>query len=144
VRHAAGESAPEPFNVAVNAVGIFQFPGTNRAVALNQNGSVNGPDNPEARGNVIVVFLTGQGPISPPVPTGRAAAADPLSSASLRATANIGRAAADVKFLGLTPGFVGLAQANIEVPAGAAAGSEVVMFISVDGQAGNTATVSIR
>jgi uncharacterized protein (TIGR03437 family) len=144
VRHAAGESAAETFNVATAAVGIFQFPATNRAVVLNQDGTVNGPDNPEARGRIMVVFLTGQGPLSPPVPTGQAAPSSPLSFASLRATANIGRAAADVKFLGLTPGFVGLAQANIEVPATAATGNEVVMFVSVDGQAGNTATVSIR
>ena len=144
VRHAAGESAPETFNVATAAVGIFQFPATNRAVVLNQDGTVNAPDNPESRGRIIVVFLTGQGPLSPTVPTGQAAPSSPLSLASLRATANIGRAAADVKFLGLTPGFVGLAQANIEVPAAAATGNEVVMFVSVDGQAGNTATVSIR
>ncbi len=144
VRTPAGESAAQTFNVDAKAVGIFQFPGTNRAVALNQDGSVNGPENPESRGNILVVFLTGQGPVSPPVATGRAAPAAPLSFASLSATASIGRAAADVKFLGLTPGFVGLAQANIEIPAGAATGTDVVVFISVDGQAGNTATVSIR
>jgi uncharacterized protein (TIGR03437 family) len=125
-------------------VGIFQSPHTNRAVALNQNGSVNSPDNPEARGNILVVFLTGQGAVNPPQATGQAAPASPLSVASLRASASIGRVNAEVKFLGLTPGFVGLAQANIEIPASAPTGLEVVMFVSVDGQAGNTATVAIR
>jgi uncharacterized protein (TIGR03437 family) len=144
VRSPSGESASESFNVAPSAVGIFQFPNTNRAVALNQNGSVNSPENPEARGNILVVFLTGQGSVNPPVPTGQAAPASPLSVASLRASASIGRVNAEVKFLGLTPGFVGLAQANIEIPASAPTGSEVVMFVSIDGQAGNTATVSIR
>jgi uncharacterized protein (TIGR03437 family) len=144
VRTASGESAPETFNVASSAVGIFQSPHTNRAVALNQNGSVNSPDNPEARGNILVVFLTGQGAVNPPLATGQAAPASPLSVASLRASASIGRVNAEVKFLGLTPGFVGLAQANIEIPASAPTGLEVVMFVSVDGQAGNTATVAIR
>jgi len=144
VTNPAGESAAEAFNVAASAVGIFQLPGTNRAIALNQNGTINSPDNPESRGNVLVVFLTGQGTVSPAVPTGQAAPLTQLTRAALPASANIGRAAAEVVFLGLTPGFVGLAQANLQVPAGAQTGNEVVMFISVDGQAGNTATVSIR
>jgi len=144
VTSSGGESTQETFNVASSAVGIFQFPGSNRAVALNQDGSVNGADNPEARGRVIVVFLTGQGPVNPPVATGEAASGTQLSRAVLAASATVGRLPANLSFLGLTPGFVGLAQANVEIPANAPQGSEVVIFLTVDGRAGNTATVSIR
>jgi len=139
-----GSSAAESFNVAQTAPGVFQFSGTNRAVVLNQDGSVNTPDNPEARGRIIVAFLTGQGPVSPRVPSGQAAAADPLSRATQAASARIGGAAAQVVFLGLTPSFVGLCQANIEVPMSSTTGTEVPMFITVGGQSSNTATVSIR
>jgi uncharacterized protein (TIGR03437 family) len=144
VANAAGTSGPETFHVASSNVGIFQYPESNAAVALNQDGSLNGPNNPEARGNVIVVFLTGQGPVSPPVPTGQAAPLDPLSRATLSFGANIGGVAAPVQFLGLTPGFVGLAQANIQIPASVTPGNSVVMYVIVDGQAGNTATISVK
>ena len=49
----------------------FEYAGTTRAIVANQDGSLNGPANPEARGNVIVAYLTGQGAVNPPVPTGQ-------------------------------------------------------------------------
>lgn len=144
VSTASGASSPAAFNVTSSAVGLFQFPGTNRAIALNQDGSLNSAGNPEMRGNTIVAFLTGQGPVSPPVATGAAAPADPLSQVPGPFTATVGGVPAAVQFLGLTPGFVGLAQANIQIPPGAPVGDQIGMFLSVNGQAGNTATISIR
>ncbi len=144
----SGSSSGETFNVANAAIGLFQYPNTNRAIVQNQDFSLNSADNPAARGTVIVAYLTGQGAVNPGVPTGQAAPLDPLSRSTGRPGASIGtgagRVAANVAFLGLTPGFVGLAQANIEIPGNAPTGNEVVMFVSVDGQAGNTAMVSIK
>ncbi|MBI3696813.1 MAG: hypothetical protein HY238_18500 [Acidobacteria bacterium] len=144
VTSSAGDSRSETFNVASSAIGIFPFPSSNRAIALNQDGSVNGPENPEGRGRVIVVFLTGQGPVTPPVPTGRAAPLDTLSPAALPGAATIGGSTAPVMFLGLTPGFVGLAQANIQIPSDITPGAQVAMSITVGGQAGNTTTISVK
>jgi uncharacterized protein (TIGR03437 family) len=144
VTTSSGDSQSATFNVASSAVGIFQFSGSNRAIALNQNGSLNGPDNPEQRGNVVVLFLTGQGPVTPPVPTGRAAPSDTLSPASLPVAATIGGSTATVLFLGLTPGLVGLAQANIQIPADVTPGNNVAVAITVGGQAGNTVTISVK
>jgi uncharacterized protein (TIGR03437 family) len=144
VTNASGTSQSATFNVASSAVGIFLYPNSTRAIALNQDGSVNGPDNPEARGRVVVVFLTGQGPVDNAVPTGQAAPLSPLSRATLSNAATIGGSAATVLFLGLTPTYVGLAQANIEVPSGITPGNQVPIVISVNGQAGNTATISVK
>ena len=91
-----------------------------------------------------MVFLTGQGPISPPVPTGEAASSKTLSRAALPFAANIGGTPSTVHFLGLVPGFVGLSQANIQIPTTVTPGPEVVIFLTVGGQASNTATIAVR
>ncbi|MBI3667685.1 MAG: hypothetical protein HY236_15895 [Acidobacteria bacterium] len=146
VTTSAGDSQSETFNVASSAVGIFfsRIFGSNRGAVLNQDGSVNGPGNAEARGRVVVVFLTGQGPVTPAVPTGQAAPVNPHSPATLPNAASIGGSTAPVQFLGLAPGWVGLAQANIQIPSGVTPGDQVALSISVNGQAGNTVTISVK
>ncbi|HXB69640.1 MAG TPA: SBBP repeat-containing protein [Candidatus Acidoferrales bacterium] len=94
---------------------LFQLsPG--RAVAQNQDYSINAAGTPAKPGTYIVVYLTGQGALDHPVPTGVAAPLDPLSRALGEVTATIGGVPATVAFCGLAPGFVGLAQANVLVP----------------------------
>ncbi|HEV2690962.1 MAG TPA: hypothetical protein VGV35_20540 [Bryobacteraceae bacterium] len=129
-----------PFSVAAAGCGIFQYVGGSRGIVLNQDGTLNSPANPEVRGNVVVAFLTGQGAVSPAVPTGQVAPATSLSTAVQNFTATIGGAAAAIQFLGLTPGFIGLAQANILVPTNATTGDAVNLAIS----ASNTVTISVR
>ncbi|MFO0367309.1 MAG: hypothetical protein ACK55F_21825, partial [Acidobacteriota bacterium] len=58
--------------------------------------------------------------------------------------ATIGGRPANVLFLGLTPGFVGLAQANLEIPADSPAGAAVELTLSLNGQPANAATISIE
>jgi uncharacterized protein (TIGR03437 family) len=57
----------------VGIPGIFRLrPGVSpQAAALNQDGSVNGPDNPAPRGSVVSLWGTGFGPIDPECATGR-------------------------------------------------------------------------
>jgi adhesin/invasin len=144
VTNSLGTSDPVPFKVAPAAVGIFEYSGSNRAIAMNQDGSFNSPDNPELRGRVVVLYLTGQGPVSPPVPTSQAAPGDVLSAATLPKSASIGGADATIQFLGLAPGFIGLAQANVSIPADAPAGDVVPLIITVGGQPSNSVTISVR
>jgi uncharacterized protein (TIGR03437 family) len=59
-------SAPEPFTVAAAAPGILVY-GQGRAVALNQDYSLNGSGKPALAGSVITVYMTGQGPVTVPV-----------------------------------------------------------------------------
>jgi|GEM_PF-773497 len=127
--------------VAATAPGIFLYPGTDRAVALHQNYRLNSAENPAAPGSVVLLYLTGQGPTENPVPAGEAARADPLSPITLPAGASVGGQPAVVQFLGLAPGMVGVAQANIYVPALAPGPHAVV--ITVGGAASNAATIFV-
>jgi uncharacterized protein (TIGR03437 family) len=113
-----GNSLPFGFIVSNAAPGIFQD-STNHAIAQNAgaNYTVNTTKNPAAVGSFVVVYLTGQGAVDNPVADGTATPGAPLASAKATPTATIGGVDATVQFLGLTPGFVGLAQANIQIPA---------------------------
>ena len=143
VTTAAGASAAQALNVGATAVGVFQYDGT-RGIVTNQDGSLNGPGNPEVRGNIVVAYLTGQGVVNPPVATGAAASATVLSYSAAPAAALIGGVSAPVLFLGLAPTLIGVAQANIQIPSAAPVGSEVVLVITSGGQASNTTTISIK
>lgn len=96
--------------------GIFESSG-NHAVVQNPDYPVNSPSNPAHVGDVVIAYLTGGGSVSPAVPTGVAPPLSPLSSVSAPYTFTIGGIQSKVYFFGLTPGFPGLYQANLEVPA---------------------------
>ena len=115
-----------------------------RAIAQNQDLSLNTPDNPAVRGQALILYLTGLGAVFPPVLTGAAApAAEPLARAELEATAMVGDEQAEVLFLGLTPNFVGLGQANILIPADAPIGPDVPIVVTINGQPSNPAAIAI-
>ena len=76
--------------------------------------------------------MTGIGDVSSPPPTGASAKASPLSSANLLPALTVGGAPAQVFFAGLTPGFVGLAQINLQLPDALPAGNALDLIISFD------------
>jgi uncharacterized protein (TIGR03437 family) len=122
---------PETFLTSDAQPGVFAL-SQNRAVVVNQDGTINSPLNPAKRGGVIVAYLTGIGATLPPVLTGQGApSAEPFARPALEAAAEIGGAAAEILFLGLTPGFVGLAQANLSIAENAATGADVPLVIDV-------------
>ena len=59
-------------------------------------------------------------------------------------TVTIGGMAADVVFSGLAPGFVGLYQVNVQVPAEASTGDEVEVVLTIGGVTSNTVTVAVQ
>lgn len=111
-----GASAAFSMTVTAEAPALYRY-GTNHALAQNSDGTLNSDTARAGVGSVITVYLTGQGALSHSVTDGTAAPDSPLSTATATATATIGALSATVQFLGLTPGFAGLAQANIQVPA---------------------------
>jgi adhesin/invasin len=124
------------------APGIFTL--NSHAIVQNfKDFSLNGAGNPAKAGETIIAYLTGAGAVSPPVADGAAASSSPVSAvASGSVTATIGSQSAEVSFAGLAPGFVGLWQVNIVVPAGITAG-DLPMTVSVAGQTSNSAKVSV-
>jgi uncharacterized protein (TIGR03437 family) len=124
-----------PVNIPIGPArpGIFVRPGTPEGIILNQDGTLNGAASPAARGEVVVIFATGQGAVDPPLATGQLAPADPLSHTTQDVTVAFGGQAGRVLFAGMTPGFAGLLQVNVEIPAGAPAGPSVPVGLSVGG-----------
>jgi uncharacterized protein (TIGR03437 family) len=110
-----GSSGAIEVDVAAASPGVFQY-GGGHAVATNPDLSVNGPTNPVDGGSFIVAYLTGIGAVDNPVPTGDIALADPLSRPIGEVKVTINGQETSVIFLGLSPGFIGLAQANINIP----------------------------
>jgi uncharacterized protein (TIGR03437 family) len=138
---AGAASPPVSFDVHAASPGIFLY-GDNHAVAVNADNTLNSPENPAPAGSIVVVYLTGIGPLDHPIPSGQGALADPLSRPVEPYEAKLGGRAVTVQFLGMTPGFVGLSQANLLIPPLPAGTYPLV--ITVGGEASQAAPVSIR
>jgi uncharacterized protein (TIGR03437 family) len=123
---------------------VIQY-GAQRAVAVNQNGSVNGPGTPAPAGSVVVLYLTGIGAVTPALTAGQAAPGDPLSQATLpyKLTLSNGSTTADatVIFLGHTPTYAGLVQANFQVPNVPA--GDYTLTLTVGGEPSNTTKFAV-
>ncbi|HWB82543.1 MAG TPA: PQQ-binding-like beta-propeller repeat protein [Bryobacteraceae bacterium] len=117
VLHSNGaQSAPITVTIAPTAPSIFLIGGTWAAV-VNQDGSINSANNPAPPGSFISLFFTGQGQVDTEVGTGESAPFQTLSNTLADTSATVGGAPASVLYSGLAPRFVGLAQANVQVPA---------------------------
>jgi adhesin/invasin len=122
--------------------GLF-VSGTSAIVQNAADYSLNGPSHPAAAGSTIIAYLTGSGPVSPAATDGVAAPLTSLMYATASHSATIGSAAATVSFAGLAPGWVGLVQANVLVPAGLAAGT-YPLTVTIDGQTSNAGSISVQ
>ncbi len=89
-----------------------------------------------------MVYLIGIGPVDGQIATGGPAAASPLPAATLPYSITIGGQPADSLYLGLTPTYVGLAQANVKVPD--LPTGDYALVVTVNGVASNSLLVSIR
>ncbi len=108
VKNGVAASNTVTLNVPPAAPGIFTTNGT-QALVQNQNGSLNSPKAPAHAGDVLVAYLTGGGAVNSSTPwtTGAASPAGPASVTS-QYSLTVGGQVAQVGYLGLTPGFVGL------------------------------------
>jgi uncharacterized protein (TIGR03437 family) len=104
------------------APGIFTLPARDAAIQ-HADGSLVVPENPARAGEVIVVYGTGFGPVRPEVTTGDAAtgpaALNPDCGVRARAQVPLGT----IEYLGITPGYPGLYQLNVRLPAAVDTGS---------------------
>ncbi len=140
-------SVPETITIAEARPAIFTTnqQGTGQGAILNQDSSPNSAKNPEVVGNVIQVFSTGLGNTDPGVPSGQLAPSqEPLARVIIPVQAQIGGSSAAVQFAGLAPGFVGLYQVNVQIPAGVEPGSEIPLVLFQNGVPSNTVTVALQ
>ena len=125
VQQAVSPTAPGVYTTAAN--------GSGQGSILNQNGRVNAPGDPAAKGSIVSIYITGAGQLIPIGKTGAAGAAGQTVVAPVSVT--IGGIAAEVSYAGVSPGAIqGLYQINVAVPAAAPSGS-VAVQVTVGGAA---------
>jgi len=109
--------------LALTAPGIFTIPqnGLGDSATLHADYSVVNSANPAKAGEVVQVFLTGLGPVSPTVQDGDPGpASDPFARVLSDVLVNIDDLDCTVSYKGLAPLYAGLYQLNIQIPAGLA------------------------
>jgi len=139
-------TVPETITVAQARPGIFTTSqdGKGQGVIMDVANRLVDSSNAAKAGDVVVVYCTGLGATNPAVRSGEAALASPLARVVTPVTVAIGGQPAVVQFAGLTPGFVGLYQVNVQIPSGVTPGASVPLVISQDGVPSNTVTLAVR
>lgn len=137
----AGDTAPAIAATTAAAPGIFVF-GANHAIVQNPDLSLNTDNNPAPNGSVVVMYLTGIGPVDNPVATGQPTPIGVLSRSQYPVTASVGGQPAEVQFAGLAPGIVGVMQLNLLLPQ-MTPGTHPVM-VTINGTGSNAARIAIR
>jgi uncharacterized protein (TIGR03437 family) len=105
--------------------GIFTLPGGLGAIQHASDYSLVTASNPASPGETIIIYATGLGPVSTPVADGiPAPGADPVQQMCQPASVIFGGGGipANVPYAGLTPGYTGLYQMNVQVPPNIPAG----------------------
>ncbi|HTR37173.1 MAG TPA: hypothetical protein VMH80_14810 [Bryobacteraceae bacterium] len=140
-------------------VGVVTAPATPAVFTQNQSGSglgsiliskadgtvaVAGPSASARTGDVLEVYCAGLGAVNSPPAAGEAASLTSLSHTVLPVTATVGGVAAEVPFSGLAPGFVGLYQVNVTVPAGVSPGPAVAVVLKEGSFSSPPVTVPIQ
>jgi len=131
-----GQTTSQQFSVSATAPGIF----------TDANGTVV-PFGSASRGQVITLFVTGAGAVSPAVATGAAPSAS-TPVANLPAPVQgvgvtVGNVPAPVWFVGIPSGLVGVVQINYQVPAGAPVGTQPVA-VSIGGVSSPAANLVVN
>lgn len=136
--------------VVDSAPGIFSLnsTGLGQGAILNQNGTVNSSGNPAARGEVIVLYATGEGQTTPAgvngsVPRTVGDLKRPLGQVRVR----IGGVEVTPLYAGSAPFFVaGVLQVNVPVPEGVTPGPNVPveLIVGAGTSAGQSVTVAVR
>lgn len=132
---ANGQTATFTVPVAAAAPELFS--------ADNQHAIIQGLDfsllTSAKQGQTVTMYGTGIGPTNPPISTGQVATGLVTAAGSVSMT--IGGAPASVLFVGLSPGFIGLMQVNVQIPHNLPSGDAAVI-LTIGGQSSCAAGTS--
>jgi uncharacterized protein (TIGR03437 family) len=98
---------------------------TGPTIAANQDGTLNSATNPAPQGSIVVLYATGTGQTVPPGSDG-AAPSSTLPKPKLPVLVTVASENATIFYAGDAPGFVGLTQLNIGLPASVPAGAQPI------------------
>lgn len=130
-----GQTTSASFRVTAAAPGIF----------VNASGSPV-PNTSAAHGQVVSLYITGDGLVSPALATGAAPAAGTtvanLPKPRQTVSVTVGGVPAPIQFIGIPVGLVGVTQINYLIPAQVPAGSQPVI-VTVGSVASPSATLTV-
>lgn len=127
------DAAPGIFSLTQNGLGD--------GAIRHANNTVVNADSPALPGEIVQVFLSGMGSVTPAVIEGAAAPTSRLTTVNALTAVTIGGQDAQISFNGLTPGLASLYQLNVKVPASLPPGAH---SLAVQTPLGFTDMVSIR
>jgi uncharacterized protein (TIGR03437 family) len=127
--------SPFQLNVVDTVPGVYTAgsAGLGYLSAVNQDGSLNGPQGlvtkPAPKGSYVTLYASGLGAINPPLKEGTVPPTTGVVSKVTGPTSVlIGGVQTTILFAGAAPGLPGVYQVNIQIPAGAASGSQEFVF----------------
>lgn len=146
IRRGTSLSVPEPVVIASAEPGVFTKDATGRGqgVVVDSTYQYVEAGNEARAGDVLVIFSTGLGSVTPTVEAGTAAPASPLARTEEKVSAWIGGIEAKTLYSGLTPGFTGVYQVNIEVPAGIQSGLRVPVVIRAGDRVSPAVSIAVK
>ena len=156
-------SLPQPVSIVPAAPGIFTIPPTGQGnavmvftdpadnitkIAAPGNAAISYPIAPIPRKQAGFFYVTGLGALTPPVADGNGGLESPVVAHNANATPTVlvDGISAEVDFAGQAPGYPGVNQINIVIPAAASVGNAVTLqVVTADGTvSSNVATIAIR
>ncbi len=146
VTNSGSTAATQTVTVAAAAPGIFTANQTGSGPGLilrSTDYQVVSSSTPAQEGGFILIYCTGLGGITGAIVEGSPAPNPPLNTAILPQV-SVGNIAAPVTFSGLAPGFAGLYQVNVQIPAGVPAGNAVPIVLTSNGVSSNTVTIVVQ
>jgi minor extracellular serine protease Vpr len=117
ISETSGQTYNLPLATYSPAFFAYSQGGQELLAALDTSNKVITPGNAAVRGQVVELFANGLGPVKNQPATGEPAPSTPPATTETTPTVTIGGADATVQFSGLAPGFAGLYQLNVVVPA---------------------------
>jgi uncharacterized protein (TIGR03437 family) len=128
-------SLQQSVTVSAVAPGIFLIGNPPVGAITNQNFNLVGPSNPLPRGQSLVIFATGLGAVTQ---------SGQLSRTSAPVTVLLNGNELPTSFAGLAPGFIGLYQVNVTIPASTPPGLNIPLTLKVGGAQSNSVVVAIQ
>jgi uncharacterized protein (TIGR03437 family) len=141
-----GESAFDMIAVGAAGPAIFttNAGGTGQGSILDLSNQLVDASNPATPGTTYLqIYCIGLGAVSNQPADGGAAPSNPLASTSAEAQVTIGDVPATAIFTGLAPGYEGLYQVDVQVPATVTPNATVPLTLSIGGVTSNTVTIAV-
>lgn len=144
--HALGQpDVSGSFTVARNAPGLFVSVVNSQhySVAFHADGSVVRPESPAKSGETVSILGTGFGPYATPVIDGFFPQTPPPALADA-VSLSVGGHPMTPTWTGAAAGYTGITLTKFQVPAGLAAGTNIPVYVSVNGVHSNTVMLPLE